>query len=242
MAGNLNSDLCYLITTAQQISSINGIITVYIRMIINIFLRPEFYHGSMHLYDYMMQAKLCLDQYGTEYFEHLKKYFITHNGFWFHPENVLTCVAVNPKTLPVNRRKATNILLKIKPKYDNRQAGEEVRIFETPKLDQINYNATNVFSVLKWRELPETYVTFPPFLSLVSSYELKENLLLNNLHEKLPRLLCHSQPNEGLVKWVTESVTKNIGKENQVGNLVSKINSREKFSCKVIKKDNYLQR
>ena len=214
--------------------------TAYGKIIIDIFLRPEFYHGSMHLYDYMMNAKNCLDAYDTEYFEHLKQYFIIHNGFWFHPENVLTCAAVNPTTPPPLRRKATTILLKIKPNYDNRQAGDEVRRFENPNPDQINYNAPNFFGVLKWRELPESYVTFPPFLSLVSTYELKENLLLNNLHAKLPRLLCHSQPNEGLVKWVTESVTKNIGFFNQKANIVCKGNSREKLNCRTIKKSDYL--
>ena len=211
--------------------------TAYAKIIIDVFLHPEFYYGSMHLHDYMMNAKNCLL---AEYFDHLKQYFIIHNGFWFHPENVLTCTAVNPQTPLQLRRKAVNILLKLRPKYENMLAAEEVRVFENPNLDQINYDAPNFFSVLKWRELPESYVTFPPFLSLVSSYELKENLVLNNLHAKLPRLLCHSQPNEGLVKWVTESVTKNIGFFNQKANLVCKGNSREKFSCRNIKKSDYL--
>ena len=92
--------------------------TAYAKIIIDVFLRPEFYHGSMHLYDYMMNAKNCLDAYDTEYFDHLKQYFIIHNGFWFHPENVLICAAVNPTTPPQIRRKATNILLKIQPNYE----------------------------------------------------------------------------------------------------------------------------
>ena len=80
------------------------------------------------------------------------------------------------------------------------------------------------FFLIRWNDLPEDYITFPPILRNFSNEELKDGLK-NGLN--LPDFPCHSRGNEMNVKQTSLSVAKNIGEERQKSNIVSTGESRK---------------
>ena len=186
---------------------------------------------------YLKRSKACLNR---EQFSRVKE-IILHNGWWFHPENVLICGLLSPLSTPQIQKKALKIILEARAREREQNTGE-IRLFETPTEDKLNFDAPNFFEVLRWNELKPEDITPPPLLSIYSDDELKESLEGKPLN--VPRLLCHSQHVEGAVQKTTKSVTKNIGHANQKSNLVGAGSSREKYPHpgrnKKLKKEEFL--
>ena len=183
-------------------------------MVMAVFFKPQFWYGSLHLYNYMRNSKNCLSIPDWCY---VKEYFLI-NGYWFHPENVLLCGFLCPDSPPNIRREALYYILQAYERYQNNNG--EVRIFTNPTEDQLNWNSPNFFHILRWKTLPAEYITLPPVLRHFTPYQLKK-YLVDPSSLNFPNFLCHSQKVEEMVKKTTESVTKNVGFEKQFGNFVT---------------------
>ena len=211
------------------------IVKAYMPMILDVLLKPEFYNGSIHLFNYLKRARLCLR---NEYFDVVKKCWIT-NGYFFHPENLLLCAYLSPLSPARIKSKALNLILKAREIYTENT--DKVRDFKVPTAAQLNLdNVKNIacfFDILDWNNLPTNYITFAPLLRIFSNDELKEGL---NNPLNVPRLLCHSQHNERAVKQTSESVKKHIGKEFQKTNIIVVGESRKAYPKKKLKKTDIL--
>ena len=203
-------------------------------IVFDTFYKPQFYYGSLHLFNYLKNAMACLDE---PHFEFVKDYFLI-NSYWWHPENVLVCALICPLVPLRIKKQALQIILEAYDRWENNDG--EVRYFILPTEDQLNFKANHFFYILRWKALPIEYITFPPILQMFTRQELKDSIKDNNFHTKLPQFLCHTQKCEEWVKKTADSVKRNIGKERQLGNMVASSESREKWPLKKVTKANYL--
>ena len=230
----------YIMKKNMKIVLINDLFfTAYAPMVFDVFLKPEWYHGSSHIFTYAKRSKACLN---IEQFTKVKEYFLI-NGWWFHPENVLACALVSPESTPQMKKKALKIILEARARERAENTGE-IRYFINPKEDQLNFDAPNFLEVLRWNQLPLDYITPPPLFKDFSDDELRESIKPKGKPLNIPRFLCHSQHCEGCILKTTKSVTKNIGYANQKSSIIGANSSREKYPhpsrTKKLKKEDFL--
>ena len=211
------------------------------RMVFKIFFWPQFYYGTEHLYNYLMDCKNCLS---LAHFNYVLTYFMT-NAYWWHPENVLVCTISSPSSPPNLRQEALEKLLDAYPRFENNDGVIRVpaiRYFKKPTLAQIDVNAPDFFNILRWDELPPEYVTFTPILKLFTIPQIRQCVTDMNFHKLLPQLVCHTQRCEEWVHKTSDAVTKNQGHEKQLGNMVAAGESRMQNPLKKMKKIDHVLR
>ena len=116
--------------------------------------------------------------------------------YFAHPENLLMCGLLSPFSTDYVRQKCLEKILEARKKQ-KRYKTKNVRKFFPPSLDKFNFDANNIFDLLKWNNFKKP-VTPPPLLKNKTDNELKEMLLRKCTD--FDEMLCHSQHNERCVK------------------------------------------
>ena len=93
--------------------------------------------------------------------------------YFAHPENLLLCGLLSPFSSDAVREKSLEKILEARKKQKGSKA-KNVRKFIPPSLDKFNFDADNIFDLLKWERFKRNHnVTPPPLLSKHTDDELR---------------------------------------------------------------------
>ena len=227
---------CSVFCRTTQPEDIPGLIELvkficqcYAPMVIEVYFEPQLVNGPHHIFTYLKRTQACLS---PDHFNYVKKYFHI-NGGYFHPENVMVggLLSMYHTTIDINLR-ALKWQIRAREYHKDRK---DVRIFVPPKEHQVNYDATNFFDFLDWENLPMSYITPSPCLSIYTIDELKDFLNLI-----FPNYKCHQSECERVMQDIENAVLKNVGHPKQKESLVCTNESRNEHNYKKFKKDEFL--
>lgn len=128
----------------ELVVCVTVIVKAYLPMVFDVHMKPKFWNGSIHIFNYAKRAKACLKK---EHWEIVKKSFIT-NGYFFHPESILMCAYLSPLSPQRTKARALKLILKARETYVENT--ENVRAFILPTADQLNFDTNDFFEVLRY--------------------------------------------------------------------------------------------
>ena len=195
---------------------------------VDVVLDPAFESSSFHWLNYMKRAKNCLENAYDDW-KHIKKYFVI-NSYPCHPENILYCSLISPKSSQDEREHALQIILDARARQIN---STSIRKFILPTEQQINWDANSPMELLKWDKIN---ITPPPLLEDFSDQQLTD-FVFSNVKLDVPKLTSHQQHNERAVKATSKEVAHNVGIQAQKGNIIVTDNSRKDLPITSSKKN-----
>ena len=115
--------------------------------------------------------------------------------YFAHPENLLLCGLLSPFSSDYVKKKSLEKILEARKKQKKSKTKYPRKYF-APSLDKFDFEANNIFDLLKWIKFKKP-ITPPPLLQNKTDNELKE--MLHTRCTDFDGYLCHSQHNERLV-------------------------------------------
>ena len=213
------------------------ILQAYGKACFDIWRYPQLENGAFHLFNYIQLCK----EHCSKHWEFLSGHFV-RNSYFFNPENLLYCGVFSTKfsTNEIRDQCAAKLLKARVNRKKRKSKSKKVRKCKRPKKDEINFEATNLFDVLKWdKQSLKLKIRDPPLTDLLSPAEIKLIVQLLNSNQDLPdeikckiyKLLCHSQHCERCVKQTTKSLLTNSNHDDQKSHIIVTEKSRERNPC-----------
>ena len=121
----------------------------------------------------------------------ISKEFAPINSYWAHPENLLYCAILSTWSSAEVKKKSLDKILEFRA-AERKSKRKTVRKFIPPEIQELNYEADNLFDFINWETIAKTKKTPPPNLRHLSDQELqllvsKNTVLRNIVREKIPR-------------------------------------------------------
>lgn len=224
--------------TFKMVCVIKFIQNIYIPILFQIKLYPDWIKGSEHLFNILMYAQ----RLGEDSFRVIKDR-IAFNSFFAHPENVLMCMLCDQSTDV--KRAAYDIILAIRLRGEQ----QHVRFFKKPKIN-IEYASDSHQSAAAARAKYKHFSNLidwkreeifePPFTKGLTIEQLRQCIDgdAGSFISDIKSIPAHSQKTEFFVQVVKNIVTKYLGQKSQDNRVKGKIVARE-LSSENCKKSGY---
>ena len=138
------------------------------------------------------------------------------NAYFAHPENILLAMITDHR--PHVRELGLRRIMKARAAKPNIRT----RRFKEPT--NFNFNAGEYYEVIDWSELA---IAEPPVVNAITDTELWQFIRMNETPTILfPKLPCHTQVVERLVKVVTEASKNACGQNSRDGFIRARLASR----------------
>jgi hypothetical protein len=201
----------------KLVSVVKFIQTVYIPMLFQIKLNPDWTHGSIHLYNMLIYSQ-CL---GQKTFDAVKKR-AQFNSFFAHSEILLLCMIsdVNKQV----RSAAYKIILSKRDEIDTgNQDGQSIRVFNKPEIAiEFDGKYKHYTNIIDWNK---ENVYEPPFTRNLTKQQLIQYMDSDDIIE-IPSIPSHSQYTESCVQSIKRAVVQYVGHESQDQKIQQKIIGR----------------
>ena len=188
------------------------IMKVYVPMWYDIKRNHSIENGAKHVHQMITRSR-SLDASTRQVTDQV----IQRNAFFAHPENILVSMLSDERKFirQLGYRRILNVLKK--------DISNSIRTFKVPKL---NFEAEQYIDMINWQE---TTVTVPPLLHGIRVSTVEELIITGNKTEMIPKIPCHTQAVERLIKLVTDSSSAVSGPAARDGFIRMRINSTKKM-------------
>ena len=202
----LSSNLLRLFAQTSEpdellIKMVKFILNVYAPVIFDLKRNPHVVNASRHIFNLLKYARELLSAEDMEVF----KGSLLNNNFCMHPEMILVALLGDPEKS--KREMAFDIIMDVR----QQPTDEDIRLFEKPTLEQVNFDATDYSDMIKWSEVK---VTEPPV-----TFGLGEKDLLDIVNGQkdfkahLGNMYCHTQSTERAVANTTLAASTVVGQK-----------------------------
>ena len=197
------------------------ILNLYGPVLFSIKKNWQFFMGTKH---YFKILTLSRDLLQTNYPElhNLVLSTLTTNFYYSHPESILCCMLFDSDE-KINKQ-AIDVIIDVRNRQEKSQ-NKNVRQFRRPKDHQINFNATNYFNLVNFKDFTLKCFNSPPILSTMTVQQIKEKAF----DPEILSLSCHSQSVEKAVYLTSLAAENVIGQEFRHSYVINKEKCVKKF-------------